>query len=291
MKKLILIFVLTSLIFSSFINFNYVESFSFGVKRKVLMELFTATWCGPCAAYNHYADETYNLYGEDKVILLRDQVWGDGLDTEETNNRCNFYGVHGVPTLYVNGKFKYHPAEYNNYRKKIDNILKTTSPISITINPIITSGQNFGVINLKIKVLNNINLKEPHLIVALYEKLVHYEGKNKEKEHRFVIKDYIYDEVGNLLNLRNGGILKISLPLNFKRDVNISDFGVAAWIQDFQTLEVIQAESSDINVISNPTPPVILSPKDKQIFVSNPIFKFLTNFRKIKKQKLIYQNN
>jgi thiol-disulfide isomerase/thioredoxin len=118
MKKLILIFILTLLIFTSLINFNYVRSSSFGVKRKVLMELFTATWCGPCAKYGPYVDETYNIYGKDKVILLRNQVWNDGLDTEETNNRCNFYGVNGVPTLYVNGKFEYHPANYSDYRKK-----------------------------------------------------------------------------------------------------------------------------------------------------------------------------
>jgi len=282
MKKLILIFILTLLIFTSLINFSFVKSSNFGVKRKVLMELFTATWCGPCAAYGPYVDETYNIYGKDKVILLRNQVWNDGLDTEETNNRCNFYGVNGVPTLYVNGKFEFHPKDYSDYRKKIDDILKTTSPISITINPIITSGQNLGLINLKIEVLDDINLKEPHLIVVLFEKLVNYEGPNKEKEHRFVVRDYIYDEVGNLLNLKKGDVLKFSLPLNFKKGSNINDFGIAVWIQDFQTLEVIQAESSEINMISNPTPPVILSPKDKQVFVDNPIFKFLTSFKKIK---------
>ncbi|MBC7195323.1 MAG: hypothetical protein H5U37_06680, partial [Caldisericia bacterium] len=282
MKKLILILVLTLLISTAFVNLNSIEGVNRGTKRKVLLELFTATWCGPCAKYGPYADETYDIYGKDKVILLRNQVWDDGLDTEETNNRCNFYGVTGVPTLYVNGKFEYHPANYSEYRKKIDDILKTTSPIKITVNPMITSGQNLGSLNIMIEVLDNISLKEPHLIATLYEKIVNFEGTNKEKTHRFVIRDYIFDEVGSLLNLKKGDILKFNLPISFKKDVNPNDFGVAVWIQDFQTLEVIQAESGDINIVSTPTPPVILSPNDKQIFVSKPIFKFLSNFKKIK---------
>jgi len=69
------------------------------VKRKALLELFTATWCGPCAAYGPNADKLYDEMGGDKVILLRNQAWDDGLDTEETNGRCDFYGVTGVPSL------------------------------------------------------------------------------------------------------------------------------------------------------------------------------------------------
>jgi photosystem II stability/assembly factor-like uncharacterized protein/thiol-disulfide isomerase/thioredoxin len=282
MKKLILFLLLTFLTLTSFLNLSLgIES---GTKRKVLLELFTATWCGPCAKYGPYADETYNIYGSDKVILLRNQVWNDGLDTEETNNRCSFYGVDGVPTLYVNGKYEYHPANYQDYRKKIDDILKTNSPISIKLNPIITSGATLGNLYITIEVLDNINLKEPHLLVTLYEKLVNYEGPNKEKTHKFVIRDYIYDDAGEVLNLKKGDILKFNFPFKLKQNVNPNDFGIAVWIQDFQTLEVIQAESSNINIISNLTPPVIISPKNQQIFVGDPLIKFLSNSKKIKFQ-------
>ncbi|MGB9763505.1 MAG: VPS10 domain-containing protein, partial [Minisyncoccia bacterium] len=284
MKKLILILLVTLLILTTFLNLHPIEGVNKGTKRKVLLELFTATWCGPCAVYSPYADQTFDIYGQDKVILVRNQVWDDGLDTEETNNRCNFYGVQGVPTLYVNGKFDYHPANYSEYRKKIDDILETTSPISINIEPLITEWQNLGVINLKLEVLDNISLKEPHLIVAFYEKLVNYEGPNKEKTHKFVIRDYINDEVGSLLNLKKGDILTFQFPLNLKQNINPNDFGVAVWIQDFKNFEVIQAESSNIKIISNPTPPIIISPKDNQIYIEKPTFKFLTNFKQIKLQ-------
>ncbi len=284
MKKIILILVVTLLILGTFLNLRPTEGASIGTKRKVLLELFTATWCGPCAKYGPYVDQTFDIYGQDKIILVRNQVWGDGLDTEETNNRCNFYGVNGVPTLYINGKFDYHPANYSEYRKKIDDILKTTSPISINIDPIITEGKNLGVINLKIEVLDNISLKEPHLIVALYEKIVNYEGINKEKTHKFVIRDYIYDEVGSLLNLKKGDILTFQFPLNLKQNINPNDFGIAVWVQDFENLEVIQVESNNIKIISNPTPPIVISPKDNQIYIEKPIFKFLTNFKQIRFQ-------
>ncbi len=283
MKKFITILILITLLIP-FLGFYQVNGETTGVKRKVLMELFTATWCGPCAVYAPYVDETYDMYGLEKVILLRNQIGNDGLDTEETNNRSNFYGVTGIPDLYVNGKYEYHPAYYSEYRSKINEILKTISPISIKIDAKITKDKNLGNIYIEIEVFDNINIKSPQLIVTLFEKLVNYEGTNKEKTHRFVIRDYIYDEVGEKLNLKKGEKYKFNLPLIVKSGVNLNDFGIAAWVQDFSTLEVIQAEASDINVINNPTPPLIISPKDNQIFNDFPVVKILSNFGAFKIQ-------
>ncbi|NLI56589.1 Omp28-related outer membrane protein [bacterium] len=283
MKKFLTILILITLLVP-FLGFYQVNGETTDVKRKVLMELFTATWCGPCAKYCPYADETYDMYGPEKVILLRNQIWDDDLDTEETNNRANFYGVSGVPTLYVNGKYEYRPAYYSEYRSKINEILKTISPISIKLDAKITKDKNLGNIDIEIEVFDNISIKSPQLIVTLFEKLVNYEGTNKEKTHRFVIRDYIYDEVGEKLNLKKGEKYKFNLPLIVRNGVNLNDFGIAAWVQDFSTLEVIQAEASDINVINNPTPPVIFSPKNKQVFVNDPIIKFISNYKKIRFQ-------
>ncbi|GEM_PF-2113298 len=283
MKKFLTILILITLLIP-FLGFYEVKGETTGVKRKVLMELFTATWCGPCAVYAPYVDETYDMYGLEKVILLRNQIGNDGLDTEETNNRANFYEVTSVPDLYVNGKYEYRPAYYSEYRSKIEELLKKNSPISIKIDAKITKDKNLGNIYIEIEVFDNINIKSPQLIVTLFEKLVNYEGTNKEKTHRFVIRDYIYDEVGEKLNLKKGEKYKFNLPLIMKSGVNLNDFGIAAWVQDFSTLEVIQAEASDLNVINNPTPPLIISPKDNQIFNDFPSIKILSNFGTFKIQ-------
>jgi len=272
MKKFLTILILITLLIP-FLGFYQVNGETNGVKRKVLMELFTATWCGPCAMYSHYADETYDMYGPEKVILLRNQIGNDGLDTEETNNRAKFYGVTGIPDLYINGKYEYHPAYYSEYRSKINEILKTISPISIKIDARITKDKNLGDINIEIEVLDILNIKKPRLLVVLFEKLVNYEGTNNEKTHRFVIRDYIDNESGKELNLKKGEKYKFNLPLIVKSGFNSDDFGIAAWVQDFSTLEVIQVELSDIDIVTipiiNPGPPELSAYlKDNHILLS-----------------------
>ena len=241
------------------------------VKRKALLELFTATWCGPCAAYGPNADKLYDEMGGDKVILLRNQAWDDGLDTEETNGRCDFYGVTGVPSLFVNGKYQYHPMNYNDYRKKVNEILATQPACAIQLNPVIQSGKNIGVINIDINTISNVNSNNTFLVVALYEKLVSYEGSNKVKTHRFVIRDYIFDELGKKVSLNKGATLSYTFPFILKEETNPQDFGVAAWVQDYSTMEVLQAESKDISILNKPTPPTIVYPEDNARISTLPL--------------------
>jgi len=260
-KKIFVLFLLFVLVFVLLPGSFKLQGKEFASSRKVLLELFTATWCGPCATYGHYADETYDYFGSDKVILLRNQVWQDGLDTPETNARCSFYGVSGVPTLYVNGQYSYHPADYNNYRAKISDLLSKSPKISISLDAQTNSSSQFVSLTVEVKLLESIDTKNLNIVVALYEKQVNYTGSNKVPTHRFVIRDYIFDELGSRINFVNG-LAKINLPIMLKKDANPSDFGIAAWVQDMKTLEVLQAESSDIKVTPVITPPVIVMPRD-----------------------------
>ena len=228
-------------------------------QRKVLMEMFTATWCGPCAAYGHYADETYDYFGGNKVVFLRNQVWEDGLDTPETNARCSFYGVKGVPSLYISGQYEYHPMNYNDYRAKINEILSKPAQVSIVLDAQTSSGSQFINLNIEVKLIENIGTENLNLVAVLYEKKVNYTGSNKIPSHRFVIRDYIFDEIGSRINFIND-TAKINLPILLKKGSNPENFGVAVWVQNMKTLEILQAESSDIKVVSGVLPPVILLP-------------------------------
>ncbi|MGC8979599.1 VPS10 domain-containing protein, partial [Caldisericum sp.] len=239
-------------------------------QRKVLLELFTSTWCGPCASYSHYVDETYDYFGKEKVVLVRNQVWQDGLDTPETNTRCEFYGVNGVPTLYVNGQYSYHPMNYSDYRAKINEMLNKPAQVSIVLDPQISSGGNFINLNIEVKLIESISVENLNLVVALYEKQVNYTGLNKVPTHRFVIRDYIFDEIGSKINFING-VAKINMPVLLKRGSKPEDFGVAAWVQDMKTREVLQVESSDIKINSNILPPLVILPQNGSFIKDFPV--------------------
>ncbi len=234
------------------------------VARKTLLELFTATWCGPCAAYGPNADKAYDALGQQHVILLRDQVWQDNLDTDETNARCIFYGVNGVPSLHVNGMYSYHPANYADYMQKINSMNSTAPLFQIGVSAQVQTTTNQGAAVIEVKSLTGRDYTNLRLVVALYEKVVAYEGTNKEKTHRFVVRDYLFDEMGEKVELAGLQTRHFSYPLSLRSGSNPGDFGIAAWIQDFSTKEVLQAESADITGTNSPIAPVVLSPRDGQ---------------------------
>ncbi len=233
--KLLLPFSIFLLISISFIYSSHEENIS----RKVVLELFTATWCGPCARYGPLADKIHDQFPRE-IILVRNQVWQDGLDTKETNNRANFYGIKGVPSLVINGKYVIHPGYYNEILKIVGDFLneKPLYIIKIEDLKIINNKVSFKI---KIESLDKKtrNLK---LFVILSENLVHYEGRNGEKEHRFVIRDYIPDERGTSLKINPKELLEIMVEYNLQRDFSPNKFSIVVFLQDISTKEIFNGE-------------------------------------------------
>lgn len=218
--------------------------------RTTLMELFTATWCGYCAAYGPNADRAYDELGPQQVILLRDQVGQDGLDTDETNARANFYGVTGVPTLYVNGLYAYSPApaNYSAFVQRIRDMNSVAALFQVSVSAQVQGTTSQGTAAIEVKSLTSSGYGNLHLIVALFEKVVTYQGTNGVKTHRFVVRDYLFGETGEQVGLAGFQTRQFSYPLTLPNGSNPADFGIAAWIQDFSTKEILQAESAEIAV-------------------------------------------
>jgi len=223
------------------------------VARTTLMELFTATWCGYCAAYGPNADRAYDELGPQQVILLRDQVSQDGLDTEETNARANFYGVTSVPTLYVNGLYAYSPApaNYSAFVQRIRDMNSVAAQFQVSVSAQVQGATSQGAVAIEVKSLTSKVYGNLHLIVALFEKVVTYQGTNGVRTHRFVVRDYLFGETGEQVGLAGFQTRQFSYPLALPNGSNPGGFGIAAWIQDFSTKEILQAESADIAVASS----------------------------------------
>lgn len=64
-----------------------------GVKGKVVLVDFWATWCGPCQTQGPIVDELANDIGEKAVIAK--------LDVDENQDIAGQYGVMSIPTLLV----------------------------------------------------------------------------------------------------------------------------------------------------------------------------------------------
>ena len=239
------------------------------VARTTLMELFTATWCPPCAMYGPNADRAYDELGPQQVILLRDQVSQDGLDTDETNARANFYGVTGVPTLYLNGTYAYI-ADYSGFVQRIRDMNSVAAQFQVSVSAQVQGATSQGAAAIEVRSLTSSGYGNLHLIVALFEKVVAYEGTNGVKTHRFVVRDYLFGETGEQVSLAGFQTRQFSYPLALPNGSSPGDFGIAAWIQDFSTKEVLQAESADI-AVAGQGQYIVLSPSWNLVSVAVPL--------------------
>ena len=76
--------------------------------KKVLVEEFTSSTCGPCASFNsQILNPVFGTLGLDSLVLIKYQMnWpgsGDIYYTAEGGARRSFYGVGAVPSMAING--------------------------------------------------------------------------------------------------------------------------------------------------------------------------------------------
>lgn len=76
-------------------------SISTAAERKVFVEEFTATWCGPC----EYAGQAMSLLIDnfpDQIVSVQEHV-SDSYTIPWGETRASFYGVTGIPTTVFDG--------------------------------------------------------------------------------------------------------------------------------------------------------------------------------------------
>ena len=220
--------------------------------RKVLLELFTATWCGPCATYGYLADEIADEFGPDKVILVRNQCWKDGLNTPETDARADFYRINGVPAMITGGMKRSHPGEVEKNRQFIQLFLKKKSPFQIRMQ--------YNNKSLQVNLQNGSSTEYEHvrLITLLYENMVLYEGQNGEKVHKKVVRDYIEDQMGKDISFASNETIEESISVQYKMNTN-KEYTFVCFLQDAETNEVYQAESIKVEKTDIPLPDLEVS--------------------------------
>jgi thiol-disulfide isomerase/thioredoxin len=121
----------------------------FAAERKVLIQQFTATWCGPCQSVGRatmdlldaYPDSVtgFQCHGSDSYTI----AWG--------NTQLSFYGVSGFPTVWLDGwNLQYGSAgsdsgNFSNLQSKMNDCL--ARPTDVTIS---SSGGELSESNYKV---------------------------------------------------------------------------------------------------------------------------------------------
>ncbi len=225
-----------------------------GVPRRVLLELFTATWCVNCPLADSAAERLAQEL-PDSLVLSEYHVTsggsGDPFGYPQAMARESFYGVAaaGLPYMRCDGVVQQtgsSAATYQAYRTQIANRLLKPSPCQLTL-----SGQQAaGSISYSARVTavsSAATAGDLRLIVLVLEDSCYFNGTYGGPYYRHVVRQMVPGAQGEAVALSlNSPITKSgSVPLD--PAWTPSRLRLAAFVQDFATREVLQSALLDLS--------------------------------------------
>jgi len=230
--------------------------------KTVLSEEVTNASCGPCAQLNpQYVD--FLLQNLNKVVPVHYHGWWPGSDDPMFNANTTMNQQRIIylfpttsltaPCVFVDGAIKNN--DINLIKGAISSQSAKTSPITVTVN-MTNNGYDY---NAEVSVQSTSAIQNKKLHVAVVEAYHYYEaaGNNGEKDFFFIARAMLPDHNGVDLNANTGETKKFNYTFTASKSWYPSMIYVAAWVQDYETKEVLQAGSSPIpqNLASAPSTP------------------------------------
>ena len=194
-------------------------------RNAILLEDFTATWCGPCFSGMKNIHKQMEGFG-DKVILVCQHL-SDDFAIQHSRALANFYGVSGIPASMIDRakgvvgkKVTFHPG----YLTKAILEKKLAEPTYVTIN--LTTSYNEATKEIKVKVEGELleDYQKAKLNVYLVQDGIIYEqnGGGDNYVHRNALRDVISkDTWGDALGVSQG---KYSKEYTYKLPDKIGKF-------------------------------------------------------------------
>jgi thiol-disulfide isomerase/thioredoxin len=246
MKKFLL-FILICFIITN-------QSFSQS-QRKVLIEHFTQASCGPCATVNPIISPIIERNAS-KVTKITHQVSWPGVDPMnkdnpgEVQNRVNYYGVTGVPDVFLDAYSSGNPTATIT-DATIQNAYLKPSPYDITIVNKVLPDYNSIEVNVTVK-LTGIVSGNPMLRVAALEKVITWAtppGSNGERVFHHVVKKFLPNTNGtNISEINQIGQSKTyTFIYKFEKLYDFKTLETAAFIQNDATKEIYQSNNASVD--------------------------------------------
>ncbi|MCY7409286.1 MAG: Omp28-related outer membrane protein, partial [Chitinophagales bacterium] len=233
-----------------------------------LFEHFTQASCGPCAAQNPGFQATILDPNPNTVRHIAYHTSWPGVDPmynynqTESNDRVDYYGVTGVPDIFLEGNYK-HSQPGGMTMDDVNFIIAQTSPVKITVSDV-DNGSSHDV------TVNVISVGMPPtgsfvLRTAIIERNINYTtppGNNGEKYFPNVFRKMLPSSDGDAITLpAQGGTVTFTYTYNEDAAWVQSEIGVVSFVQK-STKEVINCGASFDNVVNAIiTQPTVLSQK------------------------------
>jgi len=217
------------------------STWSEGTQNKILLEHFTQASCGPCGQQNPALNALLDSNSQKYVHIAYHTSWPGydpmyNFNKTESDNRVKFYGVSGVPDVFVNGSESGSPTTIT--QNLIDQHYTTNAHVKIEINTLKRLDSVF--IEVKLISLSYFPVPVTAHVVYVEDKTYNYvPGSNGEKYFPDVMRKMFPDENGTLLpNLKKDNTVTLNFMYKKSSEINFLNSKIAVIIQNDETKEV-----------------------------------------------------
>jgi hypothetical protein len=205
--------------------------------RTPMIEHFSSSTCGPCVSVNYAMNQLTNKYLGQFAYVKYQMNWpgtGDPYYTEEGGTRRFYYGVDGVPMVFLDGASQGYAAITENVFLQC---LET--PAYADIRGAFNVEGN--TINVTADFMSYVQMENVKAFVAVNEKVTTGNvGSNGETEFHHVMMKMLGSADGNEITINAGEYqrLEFSFDLSSTNVEDMNDLEVALWLQDYNSREV-----------------------------------------------------
>ena len=217
-------------------------------QRTVVLECFTSTTCGPCAAANPALDNIINN-NTDKLIAIKYHVnWpsaGDPMNLHnpgDVSSKVSFYGINAVPYSVGDGTWIGNSSSVN--QNLVNQWAAVESPIEMRMTHYFNAAQDTMFVVVMGKATSAINSNNLKLNISVIEKTMEYAsapGSNGERIFHNVMKKLLPGAAGtSIAAMEAGDYFAYKYSWALANVMNISELTAVAWLQDSSTKQMIQ---------------------------------------------------
>ena len=225
-------------------------------QRIILLESFTNTGCGPCAAYNPGMDALI-ANNADIIAAIKYHVnWPSATDpmylhnTSENGARTSYYGINSVPHVVIDGnRINTNPASLT--QANINQVAAIESPLEMRLSYEVDAAANIITVHVMGRASTEINAN-CKLYIGVIEKEIHFNsapGPNGERDFYSVMKKMLPSASGTALTaMAANDYFAYTYSWKLANIYNMDQLDAIAWVQNSDTKEVYQACKSSQNM-------------------------------------------
>ena len=209
-------------------------------QRIPMIEHFSSSSCPPCVSVNTSMKTLTNNNPGKYTYTKYSTNWPSPQDahyTAECGTRANYYGVSGVPSIFLDGMDFGAPITQSELTERYN-----TAAFADIRGAFSIDGTTINVIAdfMSYSELNNVRA-----FITVNEKVIEKNGANGEKEFRHIMLKMLTGTSGKTLNIKAGEYQRVEASYNMSslgsKLQDINDLEVSLWLQDYSTAEVFNS--------------------------------------------------